>query len=104
MQQPIVLYRKTVGVPTAVGVSQGGLYAFMVGTQRVKSGEQILERPIVFVGAKPNPVPNAEQWIAVPHLIRFSQPNAWTFDDAAIAQAISHQLVDALSPSDKTDA
>lgn len=102
--QPVALYRKTVGIPIAVGVSQGGLYAFIIGTQRVKSSGQILERPIVFVGAKPNPVPNAEQWIAVSHLIRFSQPNAWTFDEVAIAQVMSHQLVDALSSPDKTDA
>jgi hypothetical protein len=75
----------------------------MIGTQRVKNEGQIFERPIVFVGAKPNPVPNADQWIAVSHLIRFSQPNAWTFDEVAIAQVMNHQLVDALSPSDKTD-
>lgn len=102
--QPIALYRKTVGVPIEVGVSQGGLYAFMIGTQRVKSSGQILERPIVFVGAKPSPVPNAEQWIAVAHLVRFSQPNAWTFDEAAIAQVMTHQLVDALSAVDTADA
>ncbi len=102
--QPIALYRKTVGVPTAVGVSQGGLHAFMIGTQRVKSGGQVFERPVVFVGANPNPVPNADQWIAVLHLIRFSQPNAWTFDEAAISQVMDHQLVDAPSSLDKTDA
>jgi hypothetical protein len=98
--QPIALYRKIVGVPVQVGVSQGGMHAFMIGTQRVKSNEQAVERPVVFVGAKPNQIPNAEQWIAIPQLIRFSQPNAWTFDEAAIAQVMTNQLTDALSPSD----
>jgi hypothetical protein len=98
--QPIALYRKIVGVPVQVGVSQGGMYAFMLGTQRINNNGQAVERPVVFVGAKPNQIPNSEQWIAIPHLIRFSQPNAWAFDEAAIAQVIANQLTDALSPSE----
>lgn len=98
--QPIALYRKIVGVPIQVGVSQGGMYAFMIGTQQVKSNGHTIERPVVFVGAKPNQVPNAEQWIAIPQLIRFSQPNAWTFDEATIVQVMENQLMDALSPSE----
>jgi hypothetical protein len=101
--QPIALYSKIVGVPVRVGVSQGGMYAFMIGTQRVTSNGQAFERPVVFVGTKPDRIPNAEQWIAIPQLIRFSQPNAWTFDEAAIVQAMNHQLMDAPSPSDAAE-
>jgi hypothetical protein len=97
--QPITLYRKTIGTPIQVGISQGGLYAFMIGTQQILTREERLERPIVFVSAKPTPIPNADQWIAISHLIRFSQPNAWSFDETAIAQVINNQLTDALSPS-----
>ncbi len=98
--QPIALYSKIVGVPVQVGVSKGGMYAFMIGTQRIMSQGQVVERPVVFVGAKPTQIPSSEQWIATSQLIRFSQPNAWTFDEAAIAQVMDNQLTDALSPSD----
>jgi hypothetical protein len=97
--QPIALHRKTIGAPIQVGTSQGGLYAFMIGTQQISSRGEIFERPIVFVSAKPMPIPNTDQWIAISHLIRFSQPNAWSFDETAIAQVISTQLTDNLSPS-----
>jgi hypothetical protein len=97
--QPIVLYRKTIGSPIQVGTSQGGLYAFMIGTQQISSRGEIFERPIVFVSAKPTPLPNADQWIAISQLIRFSQPNAWSFDETAIAQVIHNQLTVALDPS-----
>jgi hypothetical protein len=98
--QPIALYRKIVGVPVQVGVSKGGMYAFMIGTQRVMNNGQVVERSVVFVGAKPTQITNSEQWIAISQLIRFSQPNSWTFDEAAIAQVMETQLVEALSPSD----
>jgi hypothetical protein len=100
--QPIALYRKTIGAPIQVGVSQGGLYAFMIGTQQISSRGAIFERPIVFVSAKPTPIPNADQWIAISQLIRFSQPNAWSFEETAIAQVINTQLTDILSPSAET--
>jgi hypothetical protein len=101
--QPIALYRKTIGSPIQVGTSQGGLYAFMIGTQQISSRGEIFERPIVFVSAKPTPIPNADQWIAISQLIRFSQPNAWSFDETAIAQVIHNQLIDALGSSDEIE-
>jgi hypothetical protein len=99
--QPIALYRKNIGAPIQVGTSQGGLYAFMIGTQQISSRGEIFERPIVFVSAKPTPIPNADQWIAISQLIRFSQPNAWSFDETAISEVINNQLTDVLSPSTK---
>ncbi len=97
--QPITLYRKTIGAPIQVGTSQGGLYAFMIGTQQIASRGEIFERPIVFISAKSTPIPNADQWIAISQLIRFSQPNAWSFDETAIAQVINSHLIDVLDPS-----
>jgi hypothetical protein len=90
--QFVALHRKVVGVPVQVGISQGGLFAFMIGTQRVISQGQAIERPVVFVGAKPTPVPEADQWIAIAQLIRFSQPGAWTFDEAVITQTSEHLI------------
>lgn len=97
---PITLHRQVIGSPVQVGVSQGGLLAFMVGTQWVvtKDGQR-LERPIVFVGAKATPIPSVEQWFVLPHLLRFSQPKTWTIDEAAIAHVMTEQLVDVASTS-----
>ncbi|WP_404783802.1 hypothetical protein [Altericista sp. CCNU0014] len=100
--QPIALHSKIVGVPAQVGASKGGMYAFMIGTQRVTSSGRAFERPVVFVGTKPDRIPNADQWIAIPQLIRFSQPGSWTFDEAAIVQVMNGRLTDVLSPSDGT--
>jgi hypothetical protein len=97
--QPIALHRKTIGAPIQVGTSQGGLYAFMIGTQKISSRGEIFERPIVFISPKPTPIPNADQWIAISQLIRFSQPNTWSFDETAIAQVVNIHLTVALDPS-----
>lgn len=93
--QPVTLYRKISGAPVQVGISQGNLYAFMIGTQRVSVSGEIVERPVVFVAPKPMQIPSSDQWIAVAHLIRFSQPNAWSFDEMAINQIMTSQLIDA---------
>ncbi|HEY9824308.1 MAG TPA: hypothetical protein V6D19_02605 [Stenomitos sp.] len=83
--QFVRLHRKLEGTPVQVGISKGGLYAYMIGTQQFTKEGQLLERPVVFVASAPNQISSPDQWIAIPQLIRFSQPNTWFFDEDAIA-------------------
>jgi hypothetical protein len=83
------LDRKVVGAPIKVGTSKGGLHAFVVGAHSIILGGTKIERLVVFIDQNPSAdsIPGLEQLLSIDQLIRFSQPNAWEFDEEAIAHA-----------------
>ncbi len=94
-QMPIVKVDKKVeGQPIKVGMSKGGMQAFMVGICYAKVGDQQYERPVLFLqpqghsAPSADTVPDPEQLLSIDQLTRYSQPNAWEWDEGAIARAM----------------
>jgi len=95
------LDKKLEGQPIKVGTSKGGMQAFIVGICYAKVGDQKYERPVLFLQPQGRPAPTAdapdpEQFLSIDQLIRYSQPNAWEWDEGAIAEAMG-QLAAATS-------
>jgi len=88
------LDKKVAGQPIKVGTSKGGIQAFMVGICYAKVGDQQYERPVLFLQPQGHPdpsnttVPDPEQLLSIDQLTRYSQPNAWEWDEGAIAEAM----------------
>ncbi len=83
------LDKKIEGLPIKIGTSKGGMHAFMAGVWCITIGDKTYERPVVFLHADqaPDAIPDLEQLLSIDQLIKFSQPGAWKWDEAAIAQA-----------------
>lgn len=86
--------KKVAGQPIKVGMSKGGMQAFMVGICYAKVGDQQYERPVLFLQPQGHPDPNTdtvsdpEQLLSIDQLTRYSQPKAWKWDEAAISEAM----------------
>lgn len=90
---PIAKLDKQVeGPPVKIGTSKGGMHAFMAGIWCITRDNTIYERPVVFLRPPGQPVdantlPDPEELLSIDQLVKFSQPGAWEWDEAAIAQA-----------------
>ncbi|CAA9585138.1 hypothetical protein AVDCRST_MAG81-4084 [uncultured Synechococcales cyanobacterium] len=84
--------KKVEGPPIKIGTSKGGMNAFMAGIWCITKDDKTYERPVIFLRPQGQPVdtgttPDPEELLSIDQLITFSQPGAWEWDQAAIAEA-----------------